>query len=188
MSGPDEPESEFDASRPATARVYDYGLGGKDNYAADRAVAEEILALWPGANDIATLNRAFIRRALRHVARNGVRQVIDIGAGIPVAEGGNTHQIMLAAHENARVVYVDRDSHVMTHLRGNQEIAPAVLAVWGDLQKPRDIMAHPRLAGCIDLTTPVAVLLGAVLHFLPDPEAFDVACSISGAASHPAAT
>lgn len=173
MSDHNEPEPEFDAFEPTIARVYDYGAGGKDNYAADRAVAGEILELSPEAKDTAALNRAFIRRALRHVARNGVRQLIDIGAGIPDLKGSPL-QIMLAANANARVAYVDKDTHVLTHLRAYHEAEPCSVAIWGDLGKPRDIMTHPRLTGCIDLAQPVAVLLGAVLHFQPNPGAFEV--------------
>jgi hypothetical protein len=172
MNDPDAVESTFDPTKPTTARVYDYAIGGKDHYAADRAVVDEIISIAPDAKNIAAWNRSFINRALWHVAKQGVRQFADIGAGMPLPSW-NTHQIALGNHATARTVYVDSDSHVVTHLRGKLEMHPRVAAMHGDLRNPRDIMTSSVFSHCIDPGQPVAVLLGAVLHFLPDPDAFD---------------
>ncbi|MGH3279139.1 MAG: SAM-dependent methyltransferase [Trebonia sp.] len=161
----------FHPGRPTTARVYNYAAGGKDNYAADRELAGEITGLAPGAGQIAEQNRAFIRRALRHAASQGVCQFADIGAGIPLL-AESTHDIALEYHPAARCVYVDRDPHVVNHLRGQAEMPPQVVALHGNLADPGRIMASPVFAGCIDLARPVAVVLGAVLHFLPGQGAY----------------
>lgn len=174
MNDPDAADSVFNPAIPTTARVYDYATGGKDHYPADRAVANEVMSIAPGAEKIAAWNRDFINRALWHVAGQGIRQFADIGAGMPLSSS-NTHQIALGNHATARTVYVDRDPHVINHLRGQLEMHPQVIAMHGDLRNPRDIMTGSVFTHCINLSQPVAVLLGAVLHFLPDPDAFDVA-------------
>lgn len=161
----------FDSGRPTTARVYNYAAGGKDNYAADRELASEIIGLAPGADQVAARNRAFIHRAVRYVADRGVCQFADIGAGMPLL-GEGTHDIALEFHPSARCVYVDKDPHVYRHLVGQAEVPPQVTAMRGDLADPGPVMASPLFTGCIDLARPVAVILGAVLHFLPGPAAY----------------
>jgi S-adenosyl methyltransferase len=173
MNDPDAVEPTFDPDKPTTARVYDYVTGGKNNFSADRAVADEILRIAPDAKEIAASNRRFINRALWHVAGQGIRQFADIGAGMPLPSS-NTHQIALGNHSTARTVYVDCNSQVVNHLKGTLEMHPQVAAMHGDLRNPRDIMTSSIFSHCIDLSQPVAVLLGAVLHFLPDPDALDV--------------
>lgn len=184
MSAADEPRFKFDPSVPAVPRVYDYAMGGKDNYAADRAVAREIMDLAPGAEKIAGQNRDFIDRALRYVARQGIRQFLDIGAGMPLpAPALNTHETALVHHPEARTVYVDKDPLTVVHLRARLDTSPQVAAMDGDLKDPQGIMGSPVLTGCIDLSRPVAVILGAVLHFLTGPEAFEAAGYIGQALS-----
>jgi hypothetical protein len=169
--------------KPTTARVYNAGSGGKDNYEADRKVADRILGMSPDAGKIAGSNRAFIKRALRRAAQKGIRQVVDIGAGIPLTAGDTTHRILMAAHDTGhglsfaqpdiRVAYVDKDPSVVTFIRGSQEVEPHVIAIYGDLARPHEMLDHPRLARGIDFTEPVAMVMAAVLHLIPSPTAFD---------------
>lgn len=169
----------FHPGRPTTARVYNYAAGGKDNYAADRELAGEITGLAPGVGQVAAQNRAFIRRAVAYAVGQGVCQFADIGAGIPLP-GESTHDIALECHPSARCVYVDKDPHVFNHLVGQAEMPPQVVALRGDLADPAPVMASPVLAGCIDLARPVAVILGAVLHFLPGPAAYAAVEHVKG--------
>lgn len=169
--------------KPTVARVYNAGEGGENNYPADREVAEKVLGLSPGAGNIAGWNRAFIKRALKRAADSGIRQVVDIGAGIPKMTTDTTHRNLLAMLDNGRgksaaqtdirVVYVDKDPSVVTYIRGSQEVEPHVIAIYGDLARPGEILAHPRFARGIDLEQPVAVIMSAVLHLIPSPTAFD---------------
>jgi hypothetical protein len=161
----------FDPSKPTAARVYDYGLGGKDNYAADRSVAQAIMKMSPHASKVAAWNRGFINRALASAAESGIGQFIDIGAGIPPLNG-NTHQVARKTRPGARVAYTDIDAHVLTHLRTWEEY-PEITVSRGDLREPQNIMTGPRFESCIDLSRPAGAILGAVAHFLPDPDAFD---------------
>ena len=105
----------LDASRPNIARVYDYWLGGKDNYAADRADAERLVAIYPHLPKLARHNRLFLARAVAWLAGRGIRQFLDIGCGLPTAQ--NTHQIAQATRPDCRVIYVDSDPVVVSHAR-----------------------------------------------------------------------
>jgi hypothetical protein len=155
---------------PHPARMYDYFLGGKDNFEADREAAERALAVSPLFRDVARVNRAFLRRAVRYVAGQGIRQFLDIGTGIPTA--GNTHQVAQAIDPGVRVAYVDNDPIVLTHARtlmsGPGQGATAV--VEGDLRDPEAILADPEVRALLDFGQPVALLLVAVLHFIEDGE------------------
>ena len=153
---------------PNRARIYDYFLGGKDNFPADRDVAEQLLAIAPVARDVVEDNRAFLRRAVRFLTREaGIRQFIDLGSGLPTR--GNVHEIAQAVAPDARVVYVDNDAMVVTHSRallaGNNTVA-----IQADLREPDSILDHPELRELIDFGQPVALLLMAILHFIPDDE------------------
>jgi O-methyltransferase involved in polyketide biosynthesis len=152
----------LDTSRPNIARVYDYWLGGKDNYAADRAEADRLLAIYPLLAQLARQNRLFLARAVHWLAGQGVRQFVDVGCGLPTAP--NTHQVAQAANPDCRVVYVDRDPVVASHARALLA-GPAVAAIRGDLATPDVILADPELRDVIDLAEPVAVVLAMVLHF-----------------------
>ena len=153
---------------PNPARIYDYLLGGKDNFPADRQVAEQLLAIAPVARDVVEDNRAFLRRAVRVLTREGgIRQFIDLGSGLPTQ--GNVHEIAQAIAPDARVVYVDNDAMVVTHSRallaGNNTVA-----IQADLREPDRILGHPEVRELIDFHRPIALLLMAILHFIPDDE------------------
>jgi len=159
---------EIDTSTPNPARIYDYLLGGKDHFPADRTAAEEILAAVPQARAGARENRAFLGRAVRYLAAEaGIRQFLDIGTGLPTQ--GNVHQIAQAIAPDAPVVYVDNDPVVHAHaaalLAGGHTVA-----VLGDLRQPEAILAHPEVRRVLDFGRPVAVLLVAILHFVRDEE------------------
>ncbi|GLW08564.1 hypothetical protein Misp01_36940 [Microtetraspora sp. NBRC 13810] len=153
-------------SIPSAARIYDYLLGGKDNFAADREAAERVLRTMPEARLLARHNRAFLGRAVRHCVDNGITQFIDIGAGLPTRD--NTHDIASAVNPDVRVVYVDNDPIVISHGRALLEEAGRTAAVPGDVRKPVDLLHEVARCGLIDFSRPFAVLLVAVLHFVPD--------------------
>ncbi|MEV4202137.1 SAM-dependent methyltransferase [Micromonospora globbae] len=156
-------------AKPATAaRIYDYYLGGTHNFPADREAAQAMLQVLPLGPQLARTNRAFLRRAVRHLAESGVRQFLDVGSGIPTE--GNVHEIVQQVAPDARVVYVDIDPVAVAEslelLEGN-ELATAIT---GDLRDPRSILSHPQVTSMLDFTRPIGLLLGAVLHFVPDDE------------------
>jgi hypothetical protein len=155
----------IDTSIPHPARVYDYWLGGKDNYEADRKVAEAAIAATPGVVTGARENRAFLGRAVRFIAEQGVTQFLDIGTGIPT--GGNTHEVAQAVNPAAHVAYVDNDPIVMTHaralLRGSAEGRTSYIEA--DLRAPRSILTHPDTLDVLDFSRPVAVIIvGTLMH------------------------
>ena len=153
---------------PNPARIYDYFLGGKDNFPADREVAEQVVAIAPVARDIVEDNRAFLRRAVRLLAGEaGIRQFIDLGSGLPTQ--GNVHEIAQAAVPDARVVYVDNDAMVVTHSRALLA-GDNTAAIEADLRDPDSVMGHPEVRELIDFDQPIALLLMAILHFVPDDE------------------
>jgi len=154
-----------------TARVYDYWLGGKDNFPADHALAEAILEAVPSMRAMARANRAFLGRAVRHLAGEaGIRQFLDIGTGIPTA--GNTHEVAQAVAPDARVVYVDNDPIVLAHARAlmTSHVAGETAFLPADLRQPEAILGDPTLTATLDLGRPVVVMLVAILMFLPDAE------------------
>ncbi|MFP3967771.1 SAM-dependent methyltransferase [Actinomadura fulvescens] len=153
---------------PNVARIYDYLLGGKDNYAADRDAAERLLAVAPETAATVRENRAFLRRAVRLLAAEGVRQFVDIGAGLPTQ--ANVHEVAREIAPDTRVVYVDNDPVVVAHGRALLTDSPQVTVLEGDLRRPVDIFADPALRALIDLDRPVAVLMLAVLHFVTDDQ------------------
>jgi O-methyltransferase involved in polyketide biosynthesis len=163
----------FDPTRPNIARVWDYWLGGKDNFAADRELAEKMLAVHPVSARMARENRQFLGRAVGYVAARGIRQFIDIGAGLPTAV--NTHDIARAVDPQARVAYVDNDPIVISHARSLLAKSPGVIAVPGDARDPERILADAGLTELIDLAQPVCVIMSAILHFADAGEARDVA-------------
>jgi SAM-dependent methyltransferase len=160
-------------SKPATsARIYDYFLGGTHNFPADREAAEAMALRFPLTPALARNNRAFLRRSVRYLAGAGMAQFLDIGSGIPTV--GNVHEVAAEAVPDARVVYVDLDpvavSESLEILDGNDRTT----AILGDLRDPQTILANPKVRGLIDLDQPVALLLNAVLHFVPDDkQAYD---------------
>jgi hypothetical protein len=163
--------SKFDTSVPHPARRYDYWLGGKDNFAADRASGDAVEAQLPTIRVSVRENRWFLHRAVAFAARQeGLRQFLDIGTGIPTSP--NTHQIAQEADPTARIVYVDNDPIVLAHARalltGTAQGRTTYLDA--DLREPGEILQHPELRDTLDLSQPVALLLVAVLHFLGDDE------------------
>ncbi len=160
----------IDADIPHPARAFDYWLGGRDNYEPDREMAEQVIAIAPELPTSVRGSRAFLQRAVRSLAGAGIRQFIDIGAGLPTV--GNTHEIAQRAAPEARVVYVDNDPVVVAHADALLAGAGAgpVRIIEADLREPGKILAHPGLRALIDPGQPVAVLLVAVLHFITDDE------------------
>jgi hypothetical protein len=158
-----------DASVASQARMYDYLLGGKDNYAVDRAAVAEALKVWPDMAFTARANRAFLGRAVRYLAADaGIRQFLDIGTGIPTA--GNTHEVAQAVARESRVVYVDYDPVVLAHARAllTSSDAGATEYLDADLRDAGMILAGA--SQLLDFTRPVAVTLVAILHALPDSD------------------
>jgi O-methyltransferase involved in polyketide biosynthesis len=161
----------FDPSTPNVARIYDFLLGGKNHYSADRAAAEKLSTLLPDAPHAARENRQFLQRAARYLAREaGIRQFIDIGSGLPTAE--NTHEAARKEEFTARTVYVDHDPVVIAHGRALLATDENVAAIRGDLRDPQSILDNPDLREVIDLGRPLAIMLVAVLHFLDDASAY----------------
>jgi O-methyltransferase involved in polyketide biosynthesis len=173
------PVQAFDTAKPNIARVWDYWLGGKDNFAADRELAQKLLEVHPPSAHMAQENRRFLGRAVSYAAAHGIWQFIDLGAGLPTAL--NTHDIAQQVNPRARVAYVDNDPMVISHARGLLAKSPGVIAVPGDLRDPERILADPGLAELIDLTRPACVILSGVLHFLDAQTAHDVAGAFAAA-------
>src|SRR5215471_3705138 len=139
----------FDPAKPNIARVWDYWLGGKAYFAADRELAEKMLAVHPISAQMARENRQFLGRAVSYVASCGIRQFIDVGAGLPTAL--NTHDIARKVDPRARVAYVDNDPIVISHARGLLAKSPGVIAVPGDMRDPAGILSDAGLTALIDL-------------------------------------
>ena len=161
--------SRFEPDVAYPARVYGYWLGGKDHYLADRMAAEEVIRQRPQVVDGARANRAFLARAVRYLAgQRGVRQFVDIGCGLPAP--GSTHEVAQAIAPQCRVVYVDNDLLVLSHARALLADTPegACNCIDADLRDPETILG--KAARTLDFTRPAAVLLLAVLHFLPDSD------------------
>jgi S-adenosyl methyltransferase len=164
----DDWTTRINTSAPNPARIYDYLLDGKDNYPADREVAEQLIAIAPVARDVVRDNRAFLRRAVRFLTREaGIRQFIDLGSGLPTQ--GNVHEIAQAITPDARVVYVDNDAMVVTHSRALLA-GDNTVAIRADLREPDAILRHPDVRELIDFDQPIALLLLAILHFIPDDQ------------------
>ena len=167
----DPPVPEIDTSRPHPARMYDYFIGGKNHFAADRAVADAALAHWPSGRIGLRENRRFLGRAVRYLAAEaGVRQFLDIGSGLPTT--ANVHEIAQAADPSCRVVYVDHDPMVLAHARALLTSSPQgrTAYIQADLKSPLDILSSPSVRSVIDCDQPVALMLVAVLHFLEDDD------------------
>jgi S-adenosyl methyltransferase len=162
---------EIDTSRPHSARMYDYFLAGKDNFAADRETAQKALAAWPAMRTAARENRAFLGRAVRYLAQEaGITQFLDIGSGLPGV--GNVHEVAQQVNPAARVVYVDNDPIVLTHGRALLVSEPEGRSVYidADMREPEKILDHPVTRDTLDFTKPVALMLVSVLHFFTDDD------------------
>lgn len=151
--------------------MYDYFLGGKNHFAADRELAENVLATTPSARIAARENRAFLGRAVRFLtAEAGIRQFLDIGTGLPTTN--NVHQVAQSIAPESRVVYVDNDPLVLAHARALLTSSPEgrTAYIQADLRQPETILASSALRETLDLSQPVALMLVAILHFLPDKD------------------
>lgn len=159
---------DIDTSVAHPARMYDYYLGGKTHFAADRKAAEQVLTLLPEGKDMAIANRAFLGRVVRFLTRNGISQFLDIGTGIP--SPGSTGEIIHEINPSARVVYVDNDPIVIAHTRALLSDSGQVGVVHADLRDPEGLLGNPGVRNLLDFGKPIAVLLVAVLHFIRDRE------------------
>ncbi|WP_083982282.1 SAM-dependent methyltransferase [Actinomadura hibisca] len=157
-----------DPQTPNVPRMYDYLLGGKDNYAVDREAVAEVVRHAPDTPFMARENRAFLRRAVRFLAERGIRQFIDLGSGLPTQ--GNVHEVAHQVAPDARVVYSDVEPIVLTHGRALLANTPEVTVIQGDVRRIDDILGDPELNRLIDFEQPVAVLMLAVLHFIDDAD------------------
>jgi S-adenosyl methyltransferase len=167
--GPVGGRPDFDISVAHSARVHDYWLGGKDNYAADRAAGDAVIAAYPGIVRSVRANRAFLARVVRFLAAEaGITQFLDIGTGIPAA--GNTHEVAQAAVPGCRVVYVDYDPVVLAHARAllDSSADGAIGYIDADLRAPEMILEQA--AQTLDFSRPVAVMLIAILHLIGDQD------------------
>jgi hypothetical protein len=174
VTGRQSPDSEeladdprLNTGVPQVARVYDYWLSGKDNFTADRVAGEEAIKAFPGIRLSAQANRAFLRRTVRYLTGSeGVRQFLDIGTGLPAAS--NTHEVSQAVAPESSVVYVDNDPLVLAHARALLTSRPEGHTAYldADLREPGTILEQA--AGTLDFTRPIAIMLLAILHYIPD--------------------
>ena len=154
---------------PSPARIYDYLLGGKDNYPADRQAGDQIAARLPNIREAFGWNRSFLRRAVNFLAADaGIRQFIDIGTGLPAP--GSVHDVARQANPATRIVYVDNDPVVLAHGRDMLHGVPNTVILSHDLRAPAEILADLELRRLIDFSEPVAILLVAVVHFISDAD------------------
>ncbi|GAA4398386.1 SAM-dependent methyltransferase [Actinomadura verrucosospora] len=163
-------EVDLQTDRPHSARVYDYIIGGKDNYAADRDTAAAVLANWPGLRTSMIANRACMQRMGRHLAELGVRQFVDVGTGIPSSP--NLHEVVQEVAPDARVVYVDNDPIVLAHARALLASTPEGRTAYieADMRSPEELHADPVLRDVLDLSRPVALTVIAMLQFVEDAQ------------------
>jgi SAM-dependent methyltransferase len=159
----------FDTTKPSIARTYDYLLGGKDNFAVDRAFGDRFINELPGSRVIAYDNRGALIRAVREIVTNTpVRQFIDLGSGLPTAD--NVHQVAQRYSPDAKVVYVDNDPIVLAHGRALLAENDNTAVIQADLREPKAILEHPDTVRLIDFGKPVAVIFSATLHHVNDDE------------------
>lgn len=162
------PERKIDTSRPHPARIYDYLLGGKDNYEVDQRAGDALTAKAPEAPISVRANRAFLQRAVRYVVGAGVRQLLDIGTGLPTSP--NIHETAQQAAPDVRVAYVDNDPIVKAHADALLSQFGETSIVLADVRDPQAVVDHPDVRRLIDFAAPVALFLVAVLHFVTDAE------------------
>ncbi|WP_320783777.1 SAM-dependent methyltransferase [Streptomyces sp. CRN 30] len=169
MQSGDQLSTSIDADVPTAARMYDYYLGGKDNYAADRAAVEELDKVVPSTRALALNNRRFLRRVVRTLAAEyGIRQFLDHGSGLPTQD--NVHQVAQGVDPSSRVVYVDNDPMVLVHGRALLDQNERTAVIQADMRDTDGIFAHPDTRRLIDFTQPVAALFVSVLHCIPDSD------------------
>lgn len=165
---PDWLPNDVDLEKPSAARCYDFYLGGAHNFAADRELGRQVLELVPNVGEIAQNNRAFLRRAVRYCLDQGIRQFLDIGSGIPTA--GNVHEIVQQVDPDARVVYVDNEPVAVAHSRSILKGNERATVVQADLVDVEAVLDAPETQQMLDFSQPVAVMMVALLHFVPDEQ------------------
>ena len=158
--------SGIDTRTPNMARLYDYALGGKDNFAADREAVEKLFSFSPENSDVPRANRRFLGRAVRFAAAQGIHQFLDLGTGLP--SQGHVHEVVGEIDPGAHVVYVDYDPVVVNHAKALLLDSDSVTVIQADVRDPEGILTHPGATGLIDFSRPVAVLFVAVLHGISD--------------------
>ncbi|WP_037568337.1 SAM-dependent methyltransferase [Phaeacidiphilus oryzae] len=161
-------EIEESQRKPSIARVYDYLLDGKDNYAVDRQIGDHFKVNLPGSVAIAHTNRQALVRAVREIAESGIRQFIDLGSGLPTAD--NVHQVAQRHQPGSAVIYVDSDPIVLSHGRALLAENSTTSVIQADVRRPEDIRRHPETQRLIDFRQPVGIILSAILHHLNDDE------------------
>ena len=163
----------LDTTVPNAARAYDYALGGREAFAADREMVARLADLFPpgvpGPKELAARNRVFLERAVSSAVHDGVAQVLDLGAGFPAPKP--LHEVALAARDTARCCYVDLDPRVVAHGRAAVEGIPGVTYAHADLTRPGEVMADPDVRSVIDPSRPVAAIFGLTLHFFAATDA-----------------
>lgn len=168
MSGMERAPKGVDPRQPSSARVYDYLLGGKDNYKVDRVMAHRMLSVAPDTRTLAWFSRKFLVKAVQLACDAGIRQFIDLGAGIPTSP--SVHEVAQQTDPSARVVYVDYDPIVYAHCNALLAGSPGVTALQGDVRNPDGILDQLKAGSLIDFSEPVAILLVGVMHFVMDHE------------------
>jgi SAM-dependent methyltransferase len=160
---------EIDPNKPSPARIYDFWLGGSQNFAVDRQAGQRAIAALPNLQDAIRANRAFLGRVVHHLAADlGITQFLDLGSGVPTV--GNVHEVARYVNPTAKVVYVDIDPVAIAHARALLAEVDGVEAILADLRQPDAVLSHPLLRKTLDLDAPIAILMYAVLHFIPDTE------------------
>jgi O-methyltransferase involved in polyketide biosynthesis len=159
------PPAGIDVTRPSVARVYDYFLGGKDNFASDREMAQRMAEVNPALPQLVRHNREFICAAAARAAAAGISQFLDLGSGLPAHPA--VHEAVREVIPDARVCYVEIDPVAVRHAQALLALGNGLAAVQADLTEPETVLANPQVRAVIDMSQPVAVILAAVLHFLP---------------------
>jgi hypothetical protein len=165
----DGPLVPFDAGRPSVARIHDYALGGKDNFAADRELTAELREIFALGAVLARESREFQARAVGYAAQRGVSQFIDVGSGLPASPA--VHEVAGLASPDARVAYVDNDPVVISHTAALLARPGSIAAVPGDARRPQDILGNPGLAAVIDTSKPFCLILAMILNFVEPAQA-----------------
>ncbi|GAB1819797.1 SAM-dependent methyltransferase [Herbidospora sp. RD11066] len=168
MTSEEQAPAGIDPTVPSVARIYDYWLGGKDNFASDRAAADRLIEFVPDAREMCRENRAFLTRTVSLLAKEGIGQFVDIGSGLPTQD--NTHQVAHRVNPETRIVYVDNDPIVLVHGRALLEDNGNTRVVNGDVRQPAALLNSAEVTELIDFSKPVAVLLLAILHFVSDDD------------------
>jgi hypothetical protein len=155
----------IDMDMPHPARMHDYWLGGGHNFAADRALAEQIVAMMPGVEDLARVNQAFLRRAALFLVSQGIRQFLDIGSGIPTV--GNLHEIVQRAAPDCRVVYADNDPVAVAHSELMLQSVAGTAVIQADVRDANGVLADETVRSLVDIERPIGLMV-PMLHFIPD--------------------